>query len=259
MRLNFRNPRLLLTGINFKNLLKNKNKFLTTLNSNRQNTISTYFSLSLTNDLTNTKKMKSTETENLDKEKIDYFMKKEKKFEKPKIKKSNYNILFPQTYNSQYKIEKNPIKGFRESFSPLKIETFTTLNNKIRRNIGKSILNKYMNDEKSISISKKNFNSMDDNLLYNPKEETIDQILNKDKFRYDRDNFKEENLLSHFSKRNDIGTIVPNICFPEIMKDTSLMARLYKQNFNYQKNKLKDSYKKKLKEIKLPKSNNKKK
>ena len=76
MRLNFRNPRLLLTGINFKNLLKNKNKFLTTLNSNRQNTISTYFSLSLTNDLKNTKKMKSTETENLDKEKIDYSMKK---------------------------------------------------------------------------------------------------------------------------------------------------------------------------------------
>jgi hypothetical protein len=43
------------------------------------------------------------------------------------------------------------------------------------------------------------------------------------------------------------------------MKDTSLMERLYKKNFNYQKNKLKDSYKKKLKDIKLPKSNNKKK
>jgi len=243
-----KNPRLLLTGINFKNLLKRNNKFLTTLNSNRENTISTFFSLSITNDLSNTKQMKSTETENIEKEKIDYF-RKEKKFTKPKIKKSNYNILFPPTNYSQYKIEKIPIKGLRETFSPLKIETFATLNNKIRRNIGKSILNKYINDEN------KNFNSMDDNLFYKSKEETINQILNKDKFRYNKENFKEENLSSHVSKRNDIGPIVPNICFPEIMKDTSLMARLYKQNFNYQKNKLKDSYKNKfIKEIKLSKS-----
>ena len=243
-----KNPRLLLTGINFKNLLKRNNKFLTTLNSNREKTISTFFSLSITNDLSNTKQMKSTETENIEKEKIDYF-RKEKKFTKPKIKKSNFNILFPPTNYSQYKIEKIPIKGLRETFSPLKIETFATLNNKIRRNIGKSILNKYINDEN------KNFNSMDDNLFYKSKEETINQILNKDKFRYNKENFKEENLSSHVSKRNDIGPIVPNICFPEIMKDTSLMARLYKQNFNYQKNKLKDSYKNKfIKEIKLSKS-----
>ncbi len=247
MRLNMKNPRLLLTGINFKNLLKRNNKFLTTLNSNRENTISTFFSLSITNDLSNTKQMKSTETENIEKEKIDYFRKE--KFTKPKIKKSNFNILFPPTNYSQYKIEKIPIKGLRETFSPLKIETFATLNNKIRRNIGKSILNKYINDEN------KNFNSMDDNLFYKSKEETINQILNKDKFRYNKENFKEENLSSHVSKRNDIGPIVPNICFPEIMKDTSLMARLYKQNFNYQKNKLKDSYKNKfIKEIKLSKS-----
>jgi hypothetical protein len=247
MRFNLKNPRLFLIGINFKNLLKRNNKFLTTLNSNRENTISTFFSLSITNDLSNTKQMKSTETENIEKEKIDYFRKE--KFTKPKIKKSNFNILFPPTNYSQYKIEKIPIKGLRETFSPLKIETFATLNNKIRRNIGKSILNKYINDEN------KNFNSMDDNLFYKSKEETINQILNKDKFRYNKENFKEENLSSHVSKRNDIGPIVPNICFPEIMKDTSLMARLYKQNFNYQKNKLKDSYKNKfIKEIKLSKS-----
>ncbi len=255
MRINLKNPRLLLTGINFRNLFKTKNKFITSFNSNRENTLSTFFSLSLTNNLTNKKLMKSTETENLDKEKLDYFLKEENKYEKPKFQKTNFNTLFPPSYNSQYKIEKIPIKGLRETFTPLKLETFTTLNNKIRRNIGKSILNKYINDEKSITISNKKFNSMDDNILNKSKEETINQILNKDKFKYKKENFKEENISSHVSKRNDIGPIVPYICFPEIMKDTSLMARLYKQNFNYQKNKLRDSYKIKfIKDKKLSKS-----
>ena len=58
MRINLKNPRLLLTGINFRNLFKTKNKFITSFNSNRENTLSTFFSLSLTNNLTNKKLMK---------------------------------------------------------------------------------------------------------------------------------------------------------------------------------------------------------
>jgi hypothetical protein len=240
-RLNMKNPRLLLSRINLKKPHSStKNSFYS---SNSKIDLSqSYFSIT-TKDYINSDRLKSLNSYDSINRNIDNFMSKKVKKKIVNDDKNDNDILklfsyLPSTNHTLYKNRNKPIllTEIKERFTGTKIESFTSLHNRVKRNIEKSILNRYLtNSNENKNPSVKNYYSMEN--------DNIENTLNKKYRRYNKDNFQEIHLHPHQSKRSEIGSILPPVCFPVIIKDTGLMARLYKQNFNYQKNILRNQLK----------------
>ena len=202
------------------------------LTHHKTNSTNTYISLSPTIinfNYTNKQNYRTIKTLNISKN-------------KKKIKEKDIQIFFflKSTHHTEIKPRKQykylNIKDIKKRFTDSKIEPLITLENRIKRKIDKSILKHHLTE---IENSRdRNYNSHKEN-----KNETIDEILNKKQFKYNKNNFPLKKIHPHFSKRSQIGAFSPFFCTPSIMKDNSLMVRIFKQNLNYQKSNIREKFK----------------
>ncbi len=217
------------------------------LTHHKTNSTNTYISLSPTIinfNYTNKQNYRTIETNNSTNIKKEKIMSKTLNISKnkKKIKEKDIQIFFflKSTHHTEIKPRKQykylNIKDIKKRFTDSKIEPLITLENRIKRKIDKSILKHHLTE---IENSRdRNYNSHKEN-----KNETIDEILNKKQFKYNKDNYQLEKIQPHFSKRSQIGSFSPFSCTPNIMKDNSLMVRIFKQNLNYQKSNIREKFK----------------
>ena len=210
----------------------------------KTNSTNTYISLSPTiinlnySDKKNHRTIETNKSTNIKKEKImnKTYTSKNKK----KIKEKDIQIFFflKSTHHTEIKPRNKykylNIKDIKKRFTGSKIESLITIENRIKRKIDKSILKHHLTEIE---------NSNDKNYYSDrEKQETIENILNKKQFKYNKDNYLLEKIQPHYSKRSQIGSFSPFSCTPNIMKDNSLMVRLFKQNLNYQKSCIRDKF-----------------
>ena len=229
-----------------KDIKNNSNIQPLYLTHHKTNSTNTYISLPSTIincNYTNKKNYRTIETNkstNIKKEKI---MNKTLNISKhkKKIKEKDIQIFFflKSTHHTEIKPRNKykdlNIKDIKKRFTDSKIESFITLENRIKKKIDKSILKHHLSEIEN--SRNKNYNSDREN-----KKETIEDILNKKQFKYNKDNYQLQKIQPHFSKRSQIGSFSPFSCTPNIMKDNSLMVRLFKQNLNYQKSNIRDKF-----------------
>ena len=147
---------------------------------------------------------------------------------------SNKKAIDNKIINS--KIDKFMNKTLKKTrFKESKLEPLNLIKKRIEKEINKSILKHHLTE---IELEKKNCYSDRNN-----NDETIEEILNKDKFKYNKQNFHLVKIPPHLSKRTQISSFSNFGTYPSIMKDNGLMVRMFKKNFNYMKNNIKDKFK----------------
>ena len=220
----------------------------------KTNDNNTFFSLSPrynNNYITIRDKFDSLENNPIKNKKLDLYMnKKSKSKKKKKEKEKDVEIFFflKSTNHTNIKTKKKKLKldNIKTRFTDSKLEPLNTINRRIKRKIDHSILKHHLSEINTLSPIRNERNTKGYNSDRNEKEETIEDILNNRNLIYDRDNYNLLKIHPHYSKRTQIGSFVHHFCVPSIIKDDSLMVRLYKQNFNYQKSSIKDRFKDKV-------------
>lgn len=170
---------------------------------------------------------------------------------KKKIEEKDIPIFFflKSTHHTEIKPKKKKIsiENIKKRFTGSRLESLNSINNKIKRRIENSIVKKHLSE-----LNINNNNELNDIKINdydsdrNNEEKQILDILNKKTFLYNKNNFPLKKIHPHFSKRSQIGAFSPFFCTPSIMKDNSLMVRIFKQNLNYQKNSIKRRFSDKL-------------
>ena len=170
--------------------------------------------------------------------KIDKFMNKTLNIIKKKEEKEIPIFFFLKSTNhTEIKPRKKiyTIENIKTRFKESKLEPLNLIKKRIEKEMDKSILKHHLTE---IELEKKNCYSDRNN-----NDETIEEILNKDKFKYNKQNFHLVKIPPHLSKRTPISSFSNFGTYPSIMKDNGLMVRMFKKNFNYMKNNIKDKFK----------------
>ena len=225
------------------------------LYSTSQKTISnnTFFSLSPRyNNIYNTTrdKLDSLDNNSIMNKKLDLFMNKKSNNKKKKKKEKEVQIFYflKSTNHTDIKSKKKKLKinNIKKRFTDSKLESLNTINRRIKRKIDQSILKHHLSEINTLSPINREMKTKGYYSDRSEKEETLEDILNNRNLIYDRDNYNLLKIPPHYSKRTQIGAFDHHLCLPSIIKDDSLMVRLYKQNFNYQKDVIKDRFKDKV-------------
>jgi hypothetical protein len=197
-------------------------------------------------------KFDSIENNSIINKKLDLFMNKKSKINKKKKKEKEKDVqifyFLKSTNHTNIKKKKNKLKidNIKTRFTDSKLEPLNTIYRRIKKKIDQSLLKHHLSEFNTLSPKRDNINIKGYNSDRNEKEETIEDILNNRNLLYDKDNYNLIKIHPHYSKRTQIGSFTHHLSLPSILKDDSLMVRLYKQNFNYQKSSIKDRYKDKV-------------